>query len=51
MKKLLLAFFLIASPYLHAAETNSDRSALPVDEKSFIEAISEREPRGFVCVN
>jgi len=40
MKKLLLAIFLIASPYVHAAETNSDRSTLPVDEKSFIEAIS-----------
>ena len=40
MKKLFLAIFLIASPYLHAAETNSDRSTLPVDEKSFIEAIS-----------
>ena len=40
MKKLFLAICLISSPYLCAAEMNTDRSILPVDEKSFIEAIS-----------
>ncbi|CAM8367389.1 hypothetical protein MCEMOHM34_01124 [Candidatus Methylopumilus universalis] len=40
MKKLFLAICLITSPYLCAMEINTDRSMLPVDEKSFIEAIS-----------
>lgn len=40
MKNLFLVFFLIVSPYLHAAETNSDGNSLPTDEKAFVEAIS-----------
>lgn len=40
MKNQLLAIFLIFSPSLFANEIDIDKSTLPVDEKSFIEAIS-----------
>ena len=40
MKNQLLAILLILSPPLFANEIDIDKSTLPVDEKSFIEAIS-----------
>lgn len=40
MKNQLLAILLILSPSLFANEIDIDKSTLPVDEKSFIEAIS-----------
>ena len=40
MKNQLLAILLILSPTLFANEIDIDKSTLPVDEKSFIEAIS-----------
>jgi hypothetical protein len=40
MKNQLLAILLILSPPLLANEIDIDKSTLPVDEKSFIEAIS-----------
>ena len=40
MKNHLLAILLILSPPLFATEIDIDKSTLPVDEKSFIEAIS-----------
>ena len=40
MKNHLLAVLLILSPSLFANESDIDKSKLPVDEKSFIEAIS-----------
>ena len=40
MKKQFLAILLILSPHLFAFADEIDKSTLPVDEKSFIEAIS-----------
>jgi hypothetical protein len=40
MKNQLLAILLIFSPSLFANEIDIDKNTLPVDEKSFIEAIS-----------
>ena len=40
MKNHLLSILLILSPPLFANEADIDKSTLPVDEKSFIEAIS-----------
>ena len=40
MKNQLLAILLILSPPLLANEIDIDKSTLPIDEKSFIEAIS-----------